>query len=281
MKGILDRKFKYLTIPEIPVNGDLFISSYEDPIKKDDIMNYFVFNEDEDNIIVKNNLSNEAKYNKEKDEKKIQVNYNIYSYISSPIRPDLYSPYGIISGNKYKLILYQDKNEMGEKELKKDDEIASIESFEEEDEKFSGKKIKIIRYFNIEIDISLKCQICGEIGHKKNNCPYHDIKFCYRCARIGHEPKDCDKYKCFKCNKVGHKTSLCPVNENQLIICEQCYCIGHKNYDCLISQKEDSNSYLIYSDCYCFNCGSQQHVLCSILGRELPEIHKEEEKIFY
>ena len=118
MKGILDRKFKYLTIPEIPVNGDLFISSYEDPIKKDDIMNYFVFNEDEDNIIVKNNLSNEAKYNKEKDEKKIQVNYNIYSYISSPIRPDLYSPYGIISGNKYKLILYQDKNEMGEKELK-------------------------------------------------------------------------------------------------------------------------------------------------------------------
>ena len=279
MKGILDRKFKYLTIPEIPVNGDLFISSYEDPIKKDDIMNYFVFNEDEDNIIVKNNLSNEAKYNKEKDEKKIQVNYNIYSYISSPIRPDLYSPYGIISGNKYKLILYQDKNEMGEKELKKDDEIASIESFEEEDEKFSGKKkIKIIRYFNIEIDISLKCQICGEIGHKKNNCPYHDIKFCYRCARIGHEPKDCDKYKCFKCNKVGHKTSLCPVNENQLIICEQCYCIGHKNYDCLISQKEDSNSYLIYSDCYCFNCGSQQHVLCSILGRELPEIHKEEEK---
>ena len=92
----------------------------------------------------------------------MQVNYNIYSYISSPIRPYLYSPYGIISGNKYKLIVYQDKNEMGEKELKKDDDIASIESFEEEDEKFSGKKkIKIIRYFNIEIDISLKCQICG------------------------------------------------------------------------------------------------------------------------
>ena len=144
---------------------------------------------------------------------------------------------------------------------------------------FQGKKkIKIIRYFNIEVDISLKCQICGEIGHKKNNCPYIDIKFCYRCARIGHEPKDCDKYKCFKCNKTGHKTSLCPVNENQLIICEQCNCIGHKNYDCLISQKEDSSSYLIYCDCYCFNCGSLQHVLCSILGRELPEIQKEEEK---
>ena len=138
--------------------------------------------------------------------------------------------------------------------------------------------MKITRYFNIELDISLKCQICGEIAHKKNNCPYHDIKFCYLCARIGHEPKDCDKYKCFKCNKVGHKTTLCPMNENHLIICELCYCIGHKNFDCLINQKVDTNSYLLYNDYFCFNCGSQQHVLCSILGRELPEIQKEEEK---
>jgi hypothetical protein len=68
------------------------------------------------------------------------------------------------------------------------------------------------------------------------------------------------------------------MNENHLIICELCYCIGHKNFDCLINQKVDTNSYLLYNDCYCFNCGSQQHVLCSILGRELPEIQKEEEK---
>lgn len=269
-------------IMEIPIDA---CSSLNNILVQDNIMDFFVFDENENNIIENTNLNKRRDFNEEKDEQKIQVNYNICTFITSPIRPDLYCPSGVISGNKYKLILHHEKIKLEEEKYKKEDEeditspLSSIESYEDEEEKISEKKkIKIIRYFNIEPDISLKCQICGEIGHKKSSCQYQKIKFCYRCAKYGHESKDCDYFKCFKCNKIGHKTFFCPINERELIICEQCNCIGHKNEDCLICPKEIFQSYLIYNNFYCFYCGNPHHALCSLLDRELPELYKEEEK---
>ena len=169
---------------------------------QNDIMNYFVFNEKENNIVENFNSTQTKEFTEEDNNQNIKINYNICSFISSPRRPDLYCPFGVISGKNYELKSNEDKNkEENEKEIKKEeDDIISISSFDSfEDERnidnFENKKIKITRYFNIETDISMKCNICGEIGHKKRNCPNYDIKFCHRCAQFGHEDKECDKKK--------------------------------------------------------------------------------------
>ena len=252
--------------------------------QSEDIINNFVLDEEENNIIY-NSYSNIDSYLEEDVKpKKIKVKYKVSSFISSTRRPDLYCPLGYISGNKYELINNEIAKEEDIKEIKKEDEediisISSFDSFEEE-----KNKQKIERYFNIENDISSKCSICGTIGHKRQKCPLFQIKFCYRCCQRGHEDNDekhCyKKHKCFRCNKYGHITSNCTIDENNLIICEECGCIGHKTDECLKNPREISLLYLKYNKFSCSKCGSYEHVLCTIVDRELPFIKNEEEKEF-
>lgn len=283
MSNYYEKEYDEIFVKEcFHVNG-INLQSDKD---KNDITEYFVFNENESNIIENRNLFKKCKKKKGKKNKEIKVNYNVCSFFSSLIRPDIYSPFGVLKGNNYELILSKDKSkeEEDEKETKKEEEdVISVSSFDsvEEDININTKKIKDKRYFNIETDISVKCKICGEIGHIKKNCPNYDIKFCHRCIEIGHEDKDCDKKKCFKCNQIGHKTYKCPKDERQLIICGQCFCIGHKIEECLINPLTISKTYLKYNNIYCFICGSLEHSLCSLFDRKLPIILKEEEEIIF
>ena len=249
---------------------------------KNNITDYFVFDENENNIEQTPTFNQNIKNNEEENlqAQRKNLKYNICTFISSHKRPDLYCPSGFINGNKYELKTFKEKNKDDEeKETKKDeDDIISISSFDSyEDERNSTHKLKITRYFNIETDISLKCKICGEIGHTRVNCPNYSHKFCCRCIQSRHEDKECDKKKCFKCNKLGHKTYKCPNEDKELIVCEQCSCIGHKNNECLVHPIGISESFLLYNNFYCFNCGSCKHVLCSLIDRELPELQKEDE----
>ena len=269
----------YDIFPDFFLEDDLFDLEER---KQINIMENFVFDESENNIIIKeDDLSKKLKRNESENNNQIKVNYYICSFLSSPIRPDLYCPLGIIKGNDYKLILIKEKNEEekeNEKETKKEDEdilSISIDSVEEE-KIIENKKAKIIRYFNIEDDISKKCSICGEIGHTYKNCLFSNIKFCHRCIHYGHDTKECDNKKCFKCNREGHKTNKCNIDEDKLIICERCNCVGHKKEDCLLNPLEYNKSELIYNNLPCFICGNYEHTLCSIVGRELPMILTEE-----
>jgi len=120
----------------------------------------------------------------------------------------------------------EDEEKYSKKEEDKDNELSSI--YEENENNDEIKPIKINRYYNIETDISLKCQICDQVGHRKENCPHYNIKFCYKCLSTTHDERDCNQVKCFRCNKLGHKTYICKLKENQLILCDKCQCIGHK-----------------------------------------------------
>ena len=232
-------------------------------INENNIMDYFVFDEAENNIIInpkkekkqnENNKNNKnEKEEEEKGEKennpleKLKVNYNVNSFITSSYRPDLYSPYGIISGNKYKLRMApgksfqiiedneseeEENDEKEEKESKKEEDKESL-SISEKENNDEVKKSKLNRYYNIVPYISIKCHICGQVGHRKDVCPNYDVKFCYRCLSDSHDDRDCDQVKCFRCNKLGHKTFNCQLKDNKLILCES-HCIGHKKGECLI-----------------------------------------------
>ena len=279
-------------------------------INEKNIMNFFVFDENIDNIInnSKNNKntinidSNNNKINikeEESKEQKKRIDYNVNSFITSTYRPDLYSPYGIISGNKYRLRMAPGKSsqkieeideECEENEVKKEEEekenenendkvdlSSSFSSNEKDNNEDILKNTRLNRYYNIEPDITVKCYTCGQIGHKKDACPNYDIKFCYRCLSTKHEDRDCDKIKCFRCNKLGHKTFNCQLKEKQLLICDSCHCIGHKKNECLIKPMEISKLFLKYNNLCCINCGSNNHVLCSLVTRELPEIFEDED----
>lgn len=274
-----------------------FSRNQEDEDEDEDvnILDFFVFDESEDNIItnLKQRKKENSKMNSNEEpkkdllkENKMKVDYNVSSFITSSFRPDLYSPFGIISGNKYKLKFASENNFQNLEEKDEDKNVIKVEedkdkesssSSDEKDNNEEIKKLKLNRYYNLEPDISLKCHICDQIGHRKDVCPFYDNKFCYRCLSTSHEDRDCDQIKCFKCNKLGHKTNNCQLRENQLIICDSCHCVGHVRKECLMKPMELSYKFLKYNNLSCLYCGRSNHVICSLIERELPELEEEDE----
>lgn len=136
------------------------------------------------------------------------------------------------------------------------------------------KKIKVNKiHQKIKSNILFKHEIYDKNVHRKIFHPYYNQKFYYNFRQKGNKEKGHVKKKYFKFNKFDHFNYIPPIDENKIIICNQCHCPGHINEECLINPLDNIENYLLT----CFKCGSYMHALCSFLNREMPIIQKEEE----
>ena len=275
----------------------------DEKIDEKNIMDYFIIGEEENNDsiseISKQLEKSEEKNEEAKDEKDINISYRLSSFISSNYRPDLYSPLGIIGGNKYNLRKNSmkgkekgDNEEIEAEDKGEDKEIEEKEEEEEEEEEKEAKKmeekldnvkkeldkyklLKLGRYYVLDNDITVKCHNCGEIGHIKDYCPYTNLKFCHRCLSHEHNDKDCKNKKCFRCNKSGHNRNECNLKDNEILICFNCQNSGHRKNECLINPAKIDSKFIKNNGLSCFYCGSSNHMICPLSERENIELKKE------
>ena len=279
-------------------------SNKDEKIDKKNIMDYFIIGEDENNMINDSisDISKQLEKSEEKNEddnndNNIKLSYKVSSFISSNYRPDLYSPLGIIGGNKYNLRKNSmkgkekvDNEELEAEDKEEDKEIEEKEEEEEEekeskimDEKLDNVKkeldkyklLKLGRYYVLDNDITVKCHNCGEIGHIKDYCPYTNLKFCHRCLSHEHNDKDCKNKKCFRCNKSGHNKNECSIKESEILICFNCQNSGHRKNECLINPSNIDSRFIKNNGLSCFYCGSSNHMICPLSERENIELKKE------
>ena len=274
-------------------------SNKDEKIDKKNIMDYFIIGEDEinDSIISKQLEKSEEKNEDDNNDNNIKLSYKVSSFISSNYRPDLYSPLGIIGGNKYNLRKNSmkgkekvDNEELEAEDKEEDKEIEEKEEEEEEekeskimDEKLDNVKkeldkyklLKLGRYYVLDNDITVKCHNCGEIGHIKDYCPYTNLKFCHRCLSHDHNDKDCKNKKCFRCNKSGHNKNECSIKESEILICFNCQNSGHRKNECLINPSNIDSRFIKNNGLSCFYCGSSNHMICPLSERENIELKKE------
>ena len=276
-------------------------SNKDEKIDKKNIMDYFIIGEDENNDSI-SDISKQLEKSEEKNEddnndNNIKLSYKVSSFISSNYRPDLYSPLGIIGGNKYNLRKNSmkgkekvDNEELEAEDKEEDKEIEEKEEEEEEekeskimDEKLDNVKkeldkyklLKLGRYYVLDNDITVKCHNCGEIGHIKDYCPYTNLKFCHRCLSHDHNDKDCKNKKCFRCNKSGHNKNECSIKESEILICFNCQNSGHRKNECLINPSNIDSRFIKNNGLSCFYCGSSNHMICPLSERENIELKKE------
>ena len=221
-------------------------------IRIDNISQYFIFDEDEKNV--ENTLKNN-----------IEVEYEINSYLNNEDVPDLYTPYGIISGNNYNLITTKDKDMSNENGIAKDDNIDK----ENKEDNNNDDSRRIKRYFDIDKDslYFLRCKKCGKYGHTKANC-IKENNFCYICIKYGHVKKDCPIFlRCYKCLKYGHKIQNCTADKLEPL-CQNCNRSIHKKEDCLKCPDEITIKDLEKHNLKCEFCGSKKHLICPYSKRE-------------
>ena len=162
-------------------------------INENNILDHFLFDKEEEN--------EQNFYNSDNN---VEIEYNINSYFNNEEIPDLYTPLGIISGNKYKLISIKEENEEKNNEQNKLLLIKSdIKENKEEENKNEKKNTKLFRYFNLDyvdnfknVENLSKCKKCG----KQSKCNCANINFnCYICLNKEHEKKNCPLfYRCIK-----------------------------------------------------------------------------------
>jgi len=142
--------------------------------------------------------------------------------------------------------------------------------------KIKTKKIKLNKnHQKIKSDILLEHELDDKKVIRKICHPYYNQNLHYNFIIKRNKEKDHVKNKYFECNKFGQFNFIPAIDENKLIICNQCHCKGHINEECLINPLDNIDNYLLT----CFKCGSYMHALCSFLNREIPIIQKEENEI--
>lgn len=194
-----------------------------------------------------------------------KINYEINSYLENEYIPDLYTPLGKISGENYKLNIFDLDL------LNIENNIYDIHN----DKKIISKKR--LRYFDLdeeEPEIIIR-KISKKRNHRnfsKNRTPFELPKFCYICLSTNHFNKnECPRYKrCFKCLKYGHWAKNC--QEILTNKCKNCHTSSHTKEDCLKFKEtisyENFFSIMIKNGLKCAFCEKKNHLICPFSKRE-------------
>lgn len=205
------------------------------------------------------------------DNQKLNINYNINSFLDNEEIPDLYTPLGKISGNNYQI----------------NDEYDSDLIENNSNSKYKTISKKRIRYFDLDFDIDfdsseieLTFLPVPKKKSKKNKFRPHNVsrynspkiqKFCYICLSTKHSDKnECPKYKrCIKCLKYGHWAKNC--EEIIKDKCENCNISAHNKEDCLKFNdgiKYDELLLKKNKGIDCAFCRNKYHLICPFSTRE-------------
>lgn len=132
------------------------------------------------------------------------------------------------------------------------------------------------RYY--ENDISCKCYVCGQVGHKSNDCMNTPLVTpCTLCAGIDHESQGCPNIICFRCCMFGHHSKNCTQKRfSKLAICSKCGGNSHENAYCRVDLSVGKTgaskgglgglgaSKFESKDVVCMVCGKAGHVMCKL-----------------
>lgn len=98
------------------------------------------------------------------------------------------------------------------------------------------KRKAAARYWETEMDLSLKCYHCGLYGHMASACQNAKLlKPCTLCGVTTHDARNCDKKVfCFTCGLPGHPSRDCPDRHQPVrrLICTICYREDHHKSQC-------------------------------------------------
>ena len=239
------------------------------------INNYFEFNNDSaipsPKSISTSFLSDkETKFDLNNEDKIFKINYEVNSFFKDEHIPDLYTPFGKISGDKYTF---------------KQNNLNKINNEDNYEPKIIQKKR--LRYFNLDSD-SDEPEIILNILPKikkskyKKNKTIFSKKNCHICLSTDHYDKtECPKFKrCLKCLKYGHWAKDC--KEIIKNICKNCKISAHNKEDCLKYHEGINNEELLLIKKFglkCSFCLNNSHLICPFSTREKYIINYKNENI--
>ena len=73
------------------------------------------------------------------------------------------------------------------------------------------------RYYERLVNIHVKCNRCGEVGHIERECDNSErVMPCHLCAGGDHEASACPNLVCFRCRGFGHNRNACTVTNAEI-----------------------------------------------------------------
>jgi hypothetical protein len=122
------------------------------------------------------------------------------------------------------------------------------------------------RYFGA--DMSCKCFLCGEVGHKSQECGNDPLPTpCGLCAGLDHESGACPNITCYRCGKFGHHSRVCGgARMSKAAVCTECGSATHESRACPNESKDFSGRFE-GPKAVCMSCGELGHLCCRVKPR--------------